>query len=123
MCIKCHLLITFCIVIEIYTDFLAVCLGRGPVLNCFRTEWRNTVKSHKTIFICRDFSVDLLNPNNHNIINDFINAVYSMKLYRAINRPTGITPHCATLTDNIIRNYILNKMISGVLLSDICLCS
>ncbi len=73
--------------------------------------------SHKTILICGDFNIDLLNPNKVN--DDFINTIYSMNLYPKITRPTRITSHCATLIDNIFTNDIINSTISGLLVSDI----
>lgn len=77
-----------------------------------------TTRRQKRIFICGDFNIDLLNPNNHNMTNDFINTVHNMNLYAAINRPTRITSHYSTLIDNIT-NDISTKTVSGILLSDI----
>ena len=78
-----------------------------------------TNKSHKTIFICGDFNIDLLNPNKHKMTDDFINTVYSMSLYPKITRPSKIASHCATLIDNIFTDDIVHNTISGPLISDI----
>ena len=31
----------------------------------------------KIDFICGDFNIDLLNPNKHNIIDEFVNTMYN----------------------------------------------
>lgn len=99
------------------------CIYRTPGSNIeLIKEWMEemfTNKSHKTIFICGDFNIDLLNPNKHKMTDDFINTVYSMSLYPKITRPSRITLHCATLIDNIFTNDIVHNTISGLLISDI----
>lgn len=58
--------------------------------------------SHITVFICRDFNIDLLNPNKHKVKGNFINTMYSMTLFSKIARPSRITSHGSTITDNIL---------------------
>ena len=73
----------------------------------------------KIVFICGDFNIDLLNPNKHNITDEFVNTMYSMSLIPKITRPSRITSHCATLIDNIFTNEIENNVMSGLLINDI----
>lgn len=76
-------------------------------------------KSHKTLFICGDFNIDLLNPNNHKMTEEFINTMHSLSLYPKITRPSRITTHCAKLIDNIFTNYIEDNTVNGLLINDI----
>ena len=114
-----------CITIEIYKEkmknVIISCIYRTPgsSIELF-TEWMEEAFSkisHKTIFICGDFNIDLLNPNKHKVTDDFVNTIYSMNLYPKITRPTRITSH--TLIDNIFTNDIINSTTSGLLVSDI----
>lgn len=78
-----------------------------------------TKKSYKNIFICRDFNIDLLNPNKHKITDEFINTMHSMSLIPIITRTSKITSYCATLIDNIFSNNIQNNTVNGLLIIDI----
>ena len=78
-----------------------------------------TKTNHKTMFICGDYNIDLLNPNKHRKTDEFINTLYSLSLYPKITRPSRITSHCATLIDNIFTNVLDNNIISGLLINDI----
>ena len=75
----------------------------GSNIECF-SEWIeklfSTVKQ-KTLFICGDFNIDLLNPTKLKIIDDFLDTMYSMSLYPTITKPSRITSHSATIIDNI----------------------
>ncbi len=48
----------------------------------------------------------------------FINTMY-MSFCPKMSRPSRITPHCATLIDNIFTNDTENNTVSGVLINDI----
>lgn len=92
------------------------CIYRAPGSNIevFK-DWMEELfskKSHKTIFICEDFNIDLLNPNKYKMTDEFINTMYSTGLYPKITRPSRITSHCATLIDNIFTNDIENNTVS-----------
>lgn len=63
-----------------------------------------TKKASKTIIVCGDFNIDMLNPNKHKLTENFISTIYSLNLYPKITRPTRITTHSATLIDNILTN-------------------
>lgn len=56
----------------------------------------------------------------HSITGEFLDLTYSNMFYPLISRPTRITPHTATLIDNIFTNHIDSHVIySGLLLTDI----
>lgn len=112
-----------CITIEICKEktknVIISCIYRAPgsSIEIFK-DWMEEIFSkviHKTVFICGDFNIDLLNPNNHSMTEEFINTMYSMSLYPKITRPSRITSHCTTLIDNIFTNdkqyskWTLNK--------------
>ena len=76
----------------------------------------------KVTFICGDFSIDLLNLNKHKMTEEFINAMYSMRLYSKITRPSWITSHCATLIAGmypVFTNIMEDNTVSGPLLNSI----
>ena len=116
-----------CITIEIckekHKNVIISCIYRAPgsSIEIFN-EWIEGMFSQinsKIVFICGDFNIDLLNPNKHNITEEFVNTMYSMSLIPKIIRPSRITSHCATLIDNIFTNEIENNTISGLLINDI----
>ena len=104
-------------------NLIISCLYRAPGSNIevFK-DWMEDIfsnKGNKTIFICGDFNIDLLNPNKHKMTEEFINTMYSMSYYPIITRPSRITSHCATLIDNIFTNDIENNTLSRPLINDI----
>lgn len=58
-------------------------------------------QSNSQIQSCGDFNTDLLNPQKHKTIDDFINTMCNLSLFPKILRPTRVTFNCATLIDNI----------------------
>ena len=104
-------------------NVIVSCIYRAPGSNIdICKEWMEkiyTMSKQKVIFICGDFNIDLLNPNNHKPTEDFINTMYSLSLYPKITRPSRITSHCATLIDNIFTDVIDNNTISGLMINDI----
>ena len=100
-----------------------MCIYRAPgsSIDNFK-EWIESMvikMGNKNIFICGDYNIDILNPNNQKSIEDFLNSMHSLSLFPTITRPSRITSHSATLIDNIFTNVIENKTISGLLISDI----
>lgn len=72
-----------CITIEICNEktknVVISCIYRAPGTNIelFR-KWMEDMylqKSNKIVYICGDFNIDLLNPQRHKIIHDFINTM------------------------------------------------
>ena len=92
-----------CITIEICKErkknVIISCVYRSPgssveaFKNCFQ-------KLIKMLFSFVVISM-LLNPNKQKMTYEFINTMHSMSLYPKITRPSRITPHCATLIDNM----------------------
>ena len=116
-----------CITVEICREkqknVIVSCIYRAPdssieVFNDWIEEMFSKM-SHKTVFICGDFNIDLLNPNKHKMTDNFINTMYSMALFPKITRPSRITSHGATLIDNIFTNNINDNSVSGLLINDI----
>lgn len=116
-----------CITIEIYKEkeknVIISCIYRTPgssiqVFNDF-IEKIFSKTNQKVIFICGDFNIDLLNPKRHKMTDEFLNTMYSLSLHPKITRPSRITPHCATLLDNIFTNNMENNIVSGILINDI----
>jgi len=100
------------------------CMYRKPgsCIDTFREKIEELYNRHnnkKILFVCGDFNVDLLNPQQHNSTTEFINSMYSNSLYPTITRPTRITTHSATLIDNIFTNVIDRPVSSGLIITDI----
>ena len=59
----------------------------------------NTSKEQKSIFLLGDFNVNLLNNNEYNQTNKFLDSLASNSFIPL--QPTRITSHSNTLIDNI----------------------
>ena len=73
----------------------------------------NTSKEQKSIFLLGDFNVNLLNYNEHNETNEFLDSLVSNSFIALILQPTRITGHSNTLIDNIFSNVIDPDIILG----------
>ena len=78
-----------------------------------------TSKEQKSIFLLEDFNVNLLNYNEHNETNEFLDSLASNSFIPLILQPTRITSHSNTLIDNIFSNVIDPDIISGNLTATI----
>ena len=76
--------------------------------NCnYLTELlENISKEQKSIFLHGDFNVNLLNHNEHNQTNEFLNSLASNSFIPLILQPARRTSHSNTLLDNIFSNVI-----------------
>ena len=72
----------------------------------------------KLCYIMGDFNLNLLNWTDHRPTDDFVNAVFAYGFRPLVTKPTRITPHTATLIDNILTNSDLDTS-AGILYSDI----
>ena len=72
----------------------------------------NISKEQKSIFLLEDFNVNLLNYNEHNHTNEFLNYFASNSFIPLILQPSRITSHSNTLIDNIFSNVIDPDLIS-----------
>ena len=84
---------------------------------------KNISKEQKSIFLLGDFNVNLLNYNEHNQTNKFLDSLASNSFITLILQQTRITSHSNTLIDNIFSNVIDPDIISGnmtAIISSIC---
>ena len=63
------------------TNVIMSCIYRAPgsSIEIFK-DWIEGMFSQinsKIVFICGYFNIDLLNPNKHNIIDEFVNTMYN----------------------------------------------
>ena len=79
----------------------------------------NISKERKSIFLLGDFNANLLNYNEHNQTNEFLDSLASNSFIPLILQPTRITSHSNTLIDNIFSNIIDPDIISGNLTATI----
>ena len=79
----------------------------------------NISKEQKSIFVLGDFNVNLLNYNEHNQTNKFLDSLASNSFIPLILQPTRITSHSNTLVDNVSSNIIDSDIISGNLTATI----
>ena len=84
----------------------------------FNKNYLNTLldklsKENKQVFLCGDFNIKLLNYNDHQPTNEFLDSLASNFFIPYILQPTRITSHSKTLIDNIFCNIISHEMISG----------
>ena len=57
----------------------------------------NISKEQKSIFFLEDFNVNLLNYNDHNQTNEFLESLASNSFITLFLQPTRITSHSTTL--------------------------
>ena len=69
-------------------------------------------KEQKQIFLLGDFTVDLLNYNEHQPTNEFLDSLASNSNIPYILQPTKLTSHSKTLIDNIFSNVLSCEVIS-----------
>ena len=79
----------------------------------------NTSKEQKSVFLLRDFNVNLLIYNEHNQTNEFLDSLAPNSFILLILQPTRITNHSNTLIDNIFSNVIDPDIMSGNLTATI----
>ena len=70
---------------------------------------KNISKEQKSIFLLGDFNVNLLNDNEHNQTNEFLDFLASNSFISLILQPARITSHSNTLIDNKSRDPEIKK--------------
>ena len=70
-------------------------------------------KERKQVFLLDEFNINLLNYNDHQPTNDFLDSLASNSFIPYFLHPTRITSHSKTLIDNIFSNFISPEIISG----------
>ena len=75
-------------------------------INCLNKLLENISKEQKSIFLLGDFNVNLLNHNEHNQTNEFLDSLVSTSFLPLILQPTRTTSHSNTLIDKIFSIFI-----------------
>ena len=75
----------------------------------------NISKEQKSIFLLGDFNVNLLNYNEHNQTNEFLDSLASNSFIPLILQPTRITSHSNTLIDNIFSVLLIHLVLYQVI--------
>ena len=70
-------------------------------------------KEQNQVFLLGDFNVNLLNYNNQQTTNDFLDSLASNSFIPFILHPTRINSHSKTLIDNTFSNFISTEIISS----------
>ena len=96
------------------------CLHKHPNMDVldFKNNYLSQIfeivsKERKQVFLLGDFNINLLNYNDHQPTNDFLDSLASNSFIPYILHPTRITSHSKTLIDNILSNFISPEIISG----------
>ena len=102
------------------SNIIVVVIYRHPSMdlaefNCnyLKNLLEKTSKEQKSIFLLGDFNVNLLNYNEQNETNEFLDSLTSDSFIPLLLQPTRITSHSNTLIDNIFSNVIDPNIISG----------
>ena len=89
------------------------CIYKHPAmdLNDFNTNYLNNLldkvcKEQKSVFLLGDFKVNLLNYNDHNLTNEFLDSLASNSFVPYLLQPTWLTSHSKTLIENVFSNII-----------------
>ena len=70
-------------------------------------------KEQKQIFLPGDFNINLLNYDEHQPTNDFLDSLASSSIIPYILLPSRLISCSKTLTDNIFSNILCSKIISA----------
>ena len=96
------------------------CLYKHPVMDNtdFNKNYLNPIldkmsKKNKQVFLLGDFNIDLLNYNDHQPTNEFLDSLASNSFLPYILQPTRLTSHSKILIDNIFSNVISHEVKSG----------
>ena len=68
---------------------------------------------NKQVFLLGNFNINLLNYNDHQPTNEFLDFLASNSFIPYILQPTRITSHSKNLIGNIFSNIISHEVISG----------
>ena len=67
----------------------------------------NISREQKSIFLLGDFNVNLLNYNEHNQTNEFLNSLASNSFIPLIFKPNKITSYSNTLIDKYFQTLLI----------------
>ena len=100
-------------------NVLCCCAYRHPnseiKFNDHMQEIMTKIESeNKLVFIMGDFTINLLNYENHTTTNDFLNTFFTNHLQPLILQTTRVTSSTSTLIDNIFSKDVTSKISSGI---------
>ena len=75
-------------------------------------------KENKVSYLLGDFNLNLMNTHSHSLIGEFLVVTYANLFVPLILRPTRVTPHSASLIDNIFTSSFYNDIVSGLFFTD-----
>ena len=75
--------------------------------NYLNKPLENICKEQKSIFLLGDFNVNLLNYNEHNQTNEFLNSLASNSFIPLIFKPNKITSYSNTLIDKYFQTLLI----------------
>ena len=108
------------------SNIIIGCINKQPSMdlndfniNCLNNLLDKVSKEHKSVFLLGDFNINLVNYNDHNPTNEFLDSLASNSFVPYILQPTRLTSHSKTLIDNIFSNIISPEAISGNLTSTV----
>ena len=81
--------------------------------DCFNYLMSKTIKERKPFILCGDFNFNLLNYNNHQGTQQFVDLLLSHCFIPKVLHPTRHTPRSSTLIDNIFMNSEIFSTYSG----------
>ena len=70
-------------------------------------------KENKRVFLLGDFNINLLNYNDHQPTDEFLDSLASNSFLPCFLQPTRLTSHSKTLIDNILSNVTSHEVISS----------
>ena len=83
------------------------------VFNYLINQLLDKISKEQQIFLLGDFNINLLNYNEHQPTNEFLDSLASNSIIPYILQPTRLTTHSKTLIDNIFSNVLSCETISG----------
>ena len=70
------------------------------------------IKENKQVFLLGDFNINLLNYNDHQSTNKFLDSLALNSFIRYILQPNRILSHLKTPIDNTFPNVVPHEIIS-----------
>ena len=83
------------------------------VFNYLINQLLDKISKEQQIFLLGDFNINLLNYNEHQPTNEFLDSLASNSIIPYILQPKKLTSHSKTLIYNIFSNVLSCEAISG----------
>ena len=101
-------------------NYIVGCIYRHPNMetNEFNNFYLNRLfekikTEKKNVILLGDFNINLMNFENCNVTDEFLELITTNSLIPLILKPTRITSHSQTLIDNILTNITETKIVAG----------